>query len=66
MSNVETIENEIEKLTESDMKQLRAWFYDWDSSHWDDRIETDVRQGKLASFAQLAVQEHKDGKTTRI
>jgi len=36
------------------------------SSHWDDQIETDVRQGKLASLAQMAVQEHKDGKTTRI
>ena len=59
MSTVQEIERAIEKLSDEELAQIRAWL-------WDRDIERDADSGRLDTLAEEALQEYRSGKTTQL
>ncbi|MBX7122411.1 MAG: hypothetical protein K1X42_09810 [Opitutaceae bacterium] len=59
MSTVQEIERAIEKLSDAEVAEIRAWL-------WDRDIERDAASGKLDAFAEEALREHRAGKTRKL
>src|SRR5688572_9409231 len=59
MSTVQEIESAIEKLSDEEVAEIRAWL-------WDRDIERDARDGKFDTLAEEALREHRDGKTRKL
>jgi hypothetical protein len=59
MSTVQEIERAIEKLTDEELAEIRAWL-------WDRDIERDAGSGRLDTLAEEALQEYRSGKTTQL
>jgi len=59
MSTVQEIERAIEKLSEADLAEVRAWL-------WDRDIEKDAAAGRFDALAEEALREHREGKTRRL
>ena len=66
MSKIEQIESRIQGLSAEELTQFRAWFIEFDGRVWDERIEADVKAGKLKNLAAEALAEYKVGKTLRL
>jgi hypothetical protein len=66
MSKIEAIEKQIQELSEEDLALFRKWFAEFDAHLWDRQLERDVQAGKLDSLAEQALQEHRQGKTTKL
>ena len=66
MSKVESIEGDIQKLSDDELADLRQWFAAFDAEAWDRQFEVDVRSGKLDKQAEWALRDHAAGKTTRF
>ena len=56
MSTVQEIESAIEKLTDHEVGELKAWL-------WDKEIEADANGGRLDTLAEEALTEYRSGKT---
>lgn len=56
MSSFEEIETAIEKLSDHDVAELKAWL-------WDREIEADAVAGRLDLLANEALSEYRAGKT---
>jgi len=56
MTTVREIESAIEKLSDAEVAELKAWL-------WDRDIERDVAAGRLDAVAEEALDEHRSGKT---
>jgi hypothetical protein len=59
MSTVQDIEDAIEKLTNDQVEELRAWFFDH-------AISRDSTSGLLDSMAREAVEENRAGRTKEL
>ncbi|MBI2688046.1 MAG: hypothetical protein HYX27_17190 [Acidobacteria bacterium] len=66
MSRVESIEEQIAALDQSELKTLREWFAQHDAEMWDRQIEADAGTGKLDRMAESALADHKAGLTTDL
>ena len=66
MTKVETIEEQIKKLSPDEQVDLRRWFLAFDAEAWDREIEADVKEGRLDALAEEALKEHKEGKSTPL
>lgn len=62
MTILERIEQEISRLSRSELAQFRAWYSDFDADAWDRQIEGDAHGGQLDALAELALQSHRAGK----
>jgi len=47
MTKLQTIEEEIKKLSPEELAELREWFLERDAEEWDREIERDAASGKL-------------------
>ena len=63
MTKIEKIEQEIRRLTPSELTAFHDWFHRYDADAWDRQIERDVAAGKLGRLAEEARAEHAAGKT---
>ena len=63
---VEDIETEIAHLPQSQLKQFREWYEKFDSNSWDKQIEEDISSGKLDALADIALADHRAGKSKRL
>ena len=66
MSKVESIEQQIEKLSPAELAAFRRWYATFDAEAWDSQFEADVKAGKLDALADKALQSHAAGKSTKI
>ena len=66
MTNVESIEREVEKLTPEELAAFRAWFVEHDWQAWDHELERDVAAGRLDALAAEALAEYERGETTEL
>jgi hypothetical protein len=60
---VESLQREVEKLTESELAAFRAWFTEHDWEQWDRQLERDIAAGKLDKLAAEAIAEDERGET---
>jgi hypothetical protein len=63
---VETIQNQIKKLSAEELTRLRSWFADFDFTVWDLQIESDAKSGKLDGLAEKALQDHAAGRSVSL
>ena len=66
MTKIEKLEREVQKLSREELSAFRDWFRQYDSDEWDRQIEQDVQAGKLDTFAEQAIAEHKAGRTKEL
>ena len=66
MSNVEAIEQQIEKLSPAELVTFRSWYAAFDAKAWDHQFEADVQAGKLDALADKALRTHTSGQSTKL
>ena len=66
MTTIEEIEKAVSKLPPSELEAFRAWFEEFDSARFDDKLERDIRAGKLDRIADRALDEQRRGRTREL
>ena len=66
MSRLESVENEVKRLTSDELRAFRDWFAEFDANTWDRQFESDARSGRLDGLAERALRDHKAGKSTDL
>ncbi len=66
MTKLESIEQEVEKLSPEELTAFRAWFVERDWQAWDQELERDVSEGRLDRFADEALAELERGETSEL
>lgn len=66
MRKLEEIEEQIRKLSGSEMVEFRKWYSEFDGQAWDRQFEADVKAGKLDALAEAARRAHAEGKSTKL
>lgn len=59
--NVRKIENAIRELEPNELAELMGWLEDYQAKVWDQRIEEDLRSGRLDAVLAEADQEYEAG-----
>ena len=63
---VEEIEKEVSQLSPDQLRKFREWYEKFDADTWDEQIRNDAASGKLDSLADVAIAEHKAGKSRKL
>jgi len=66
MTKVQALEEEIGKLSEAELAELREWFAERDAEEWDREIERDAASGKLDKLFEKSVADYLAGKSREI
>ena len=66
MSNLETIEREVQRLSAEDLQKFRAWFAEYDARLWDSQIEADSTNGRFDALIREALTDHKAGRSREL
>ena len=66
MTRLETLEEEIKKLSPQELAQLRDWLLERDAAEWDRQLEQDAVSGKLDKLFEKSLAEHRAGKSREI
>jgi len=63
MSKLEQITKAIVSLPPEEFARLRDWFAEYEADQWDRQIERDAAEGKFERLAEVALADHKAGRT---
>jgi hypothetical protein len=63
MTKLERIEKEVAELSADELEEFRAWFEAFDAARWDREVGRDVAAGKLDTLADVALADHRAGRT---
>jgi hypothetical protein len=66
MTRIQKLEQEIKKLSSSELAAFRKWFQEYDATEWDRQIQDDALSGKFDKLAEKALADHKAGRTREI
>ena len=66
MTTAEDIEKAVGQLPPRELARFRAWFEAFDAQQFDAAIERDAAAGKLDSFAEEALAEHRAGRSREL
>jgi len=66
MNTAKDIEEAIECLPKSELKEFRTWFAEYDSENWDSKIEEHALAGTLNELGKAALSAHATGQTKEI
>lgn len=66
MTELEQLEQEVQSLSQSDFEKFRDWFMEFEWEKWDERIEKDLKSGRLDQLISEAKAEFKAGKTQEL
>ena len=66
MTVLESIEAQVQTLSEKDLHEFRRWFQAWDADAWDRQIEADAQAGKLDAIEAEALAEYRTGSAREI
>lgn len=62
MPSLQKIESQVASLSETELRQFRSWFEEFDAQNWDRTLATDISNGKLDSHAAEALAHYGAGK----
>jgi hypothetical protein len=62
MPQLQRIESQIAALPESELRQFRSWFDEFDADRWDHSLAADIADGKLDTLAKEALAHYGAGK----
>jgi hypothetical protein len=63
MTTLEQLESTVSALSEDELKRFKKWFREFDARQFDEKIENDIRAGKLDKFGKKAAADHAAGRT---
>jgi hypothetical protein len=63
MSNVDAMDQRLEKLSPKELAAFRRWYAAFDAESWDHQLEADVKAGKLDVLADEALHAHTSGQS---
>jgi hypothetical protein len=63
---IEDIENAVAKLPPDDLARFRARFEQFDAARFDDKIERDVKSGKLDRLGDAALDDLRKGRAREL
>ena len=66
MTKLESLEEEIKRLSPAEMAQLRDWFLELDADQWDREIERDANSGKLEKVFEKSLADHHADKSREL
>lgn len=66
MGKVELIEQEVGKLSPSELAAFRNWFAKFDAEAWDSQIKEDAQAGKLDALAEEALKAFHAGRCSEL
>jgi len=66
MTKIEDIEKAVAALPSNELAEFRAWFEEFDSARFDEKIERDAKAGKLDRLADEALIDFRAGRTRRL
>ncbi len=66
MNTAKEIEEAVASLPNTELKEFRSWFSNFDAKNWDAQIEQDIGSGKLNELGAKALQHHESGKTKEM
>lgn len=66
MTELEHLEREVESLSPGDLAKFRRWFLEFDWKQWDERIEEDLRSGRLDRMLSEAMNDFKAGRAREL
>ncbi|MBI2840195.1 MAG: hypothetical protein HYX75_17910 [Acidobacteria bacterium] len=66
MSKVETLEREVEALSQEELVKFREWFAGFDADAWDREIEKDANAGRLDAVADAAISSFRAGRCSEL
>ena len=61
----EIIEN-IKRLSDDDLSLLMEWIENYEQRIWDEKLEQDIKSGKLDKLSKQAIQDFKNGKCQEL
>jgi hypothetical protein len=62
MTTIKDIETAVSRLPARDLAEFRQWFDRFDAKLWDEKLERDVKSGKLDKLADEAVEDFKQNR----
>jgi hypothetical protein len=62
MPSLQRIESEVAALPETDLRQFRTWFDQFDAQRWDQTLAADINNGKLDVLAAEALAQYGAGR----
>jgi hypothetical protein len=63
---IEDLETAVAKLPPDQLAKFRDWFEAFDAARFDEKIERDVKAGKLDRLAKQALADHAHGRTRKL
>ena len=66
MTQLEALEQEVQRLAPEDYQAFRRWLADYDWQLWDEELERDVAAGKLDKLGEEALRDFERGDYTDI
>ena len=63
---IEDLEKAVSKLPPDQLAKFRDWFEAFDAARFDQKIERDVRAGKLDRLAKEALKAHRKGNARQL
>ena len=66
MSKVEEIEKAVAELPADELARFRAWFEEFETARFDERIEHDAKAGKLDQLAEQALADFHAGRAREL
>ena len=66
MQGVKQIEKAVEMLSPEELKEFRKWFAEFDNRNWEQKIENDVKSGRLNNVVREALTEYKKGESQEM
>jgi hypothetical protein len=64
--SVQELENAIRQLSSDDFKRLAQWLDEYRAEQWDQRIEADIRAGRLDEAGRRADADFDAGRCTPL
>jgi hypothetical protein len=66
MTTVEDIEKAVAELPQDQLARFRAWFEEFEAARFDQRIERDVKAGRLDRLAEEALADFRAGRAREL
>ncbi len=66
MTKLEDIEKAVAELAPGELARFRAWFEEFQSARFDEKIERDAGSGKLDGLAEAAVADFRKGRAREL
>jgi hypothetical protein len=66
MIRIEDIEKAVAELPPDQLQRFRAWFAEFEAARFDQKIEQDVKAGRLDRLAEQALADYRAGRAREL